>query len=486
MNEINWPVLAPALTLLTTASAALLVALFVKSSKPVAVLSLVGLAVAAAFNLPLFVQSRAGATLSSFGLSYLADLPSTAFTFIILLGTALAIALSWDYLQRSGLEQPEYYPLLLLSATGAVVVAAAGDLITLILGLEIMSLAVYVLSTWRTHAKESEEAGMKYFLLGAFASAFFIYGIALTFGATGSFVFSEIAAALAADGFDQLWLASLGGLMLLVGLGFKIALAPFHQWAPDVYTGAPTPVTAFMSVVVKTAVVAALIRVFATIFPELAPLLTQAFAVLIAVTLIVANFGALMQRGVKRLLAYSAVAHAGYLGLAVLAASDAGMRAAIWYLLAYTLMNMGAFAVLTLLTDKNDHGDAIERFNGLGRTRPWLAVALTIFLLSLAGIPPLAGFVAKIFVFTAAITAGYVALAVLAIVTSVVAAFYYFGVVRAMYFREAEYDPPQPFSRATQAVVAVAAIGTVLLGLLPGWWYELITIGQGLLSVAGL
>jgi NADH-quinone oxidoreductase subunit N len=240
-----------------------------------------------------------------------------------------------------------------------------------------------------------------------------------------------------------------------------------------------------MSVVVKTAVVAALIRVFATIFPELTPMLTQAFAVLIAVTLMVANFGALMQRGVKRLLAYSAVAHAGYLGLAVLAASDAGMRAAIWYLLAYTLMNVGAFAVLTLLTDKNDHGDAIERFNGLGRTRPWLAVALTIFLLSLAGIPPLAGFAAKIFVFTAAITAGHLALAVLAIVTSVVAAFYYFEVVRAMYFREAEYDPPQSFSRATQAVVAVAAIGTVLLGLLPGWWYELITIGQGLLSVAG-
>lgn len=482
---INWLAFAPALTLLITASVTLLVALFLKSSKPVAALSLVGLGVAAAFNLPLFAQSRSGEAISSFGLRYLADLPGTALTFVILLGTALAIVLSWDYLQRSGLEHPEYYPLLLLSATGAVVMTAAGDLITLILGLEIMSLAVYVLSVWRTSARESEEAGMKYFLLGAFASAFMVYGVALTYGATGSFVYGEVAAALRAEGFTQLWLASLGGLMLLVGLGFKIALAPFHQWAPDVYTGAPTPVTAFMSVVVKTAASAALLRVFIALFPALTPFLTQVFVVLIALTLVVANLSALMQRGVKRLLAYSAVAHAGYLALAVLAGSDAGLRAAIWYLAAYTLMNVGAFAVLTLLTDKNDHGDAIERFNGLGRTRPWLAAALAICLLSLAGIPPLAGFTAKILVFAAAIEAGYVALTVLAILTSVVAVVYYFRVVQAMYFREAEYEPPKPFSRAAQAVVAVTAIGTVLLGLLPGWWYELITLGEGLLAVAG-
>ncbi len=482
LPDIDWLTLAPLLVLLSTASLAALYALYNRSSKAVALLALLGLAVAAIFNLQLFVASRAGELRSSFGLRYLADQGALAFNFVILLGAALAILISYDYLKRAELEQPEYYPLMLLSASGAMVMAAAGDLIILLLGLEIMSLAVYVLSAWRQQARESAEAGMKYFLLGAFASAFLIYGIALIYGATGFFSYPQIVAGLLAEGFEQIFLATLGGIMILAGLGFKVALVPFHQWAPDVYTGAPTPVTAFMSVVVKTAAFAALLRIFAFIYPELGVLAVQSLVVLIALTLIVGNFTALVQRGIKRMLAYSAVAHAGYLALAVLAAGNLGMRAAIWYLTAYTLMNAGAFAVLTLLSDRNDHGDDLERFAGLARSRPYLAAAMTVFLLSLAGIPLLAGFVGKILVFSAAIEAGYVSLTVIAIITSVVAMVYYLRPVMYMYFREPEYEPLQTNSRSTHIAIGIAVFGTVLLGIFPGWWYSLLDLGQSLLA----
>ena len=480
--DINWLAFSPPLVLLFTASLALMFALYERDSRPVALVSLIGLALAAIFNIQLFITDGLGETHASFGLSFLADRPALAFNFIILIGTALAIGVSYDYLRRTELEHPEYYPLMLLSACGAMVMVAAGDLITLILGLEIMSLAVYVLSSWRQGSRESEEAGMKYFLLGAFASAFFIYGIALLYGATGSFSYAPMAAVLLADGFDRAFLATLGGMFVLGGLGFKAALAPFHQWSPDVYYGAPTSVTVYMSVVVKTAAFAALLRVFAFLFPALGTLLTVSFAVLVALTLLVGNFAALLQRSVKRMLAYSAVAHAGYLGLAVLGVGFGGTRAALWYLLAYTLMNAGAFAVLTLLSDKNDRGDDLERFAGLGSKRPLLAAMMTLFLLSLAGIPPLAGFTGKILVFGAVLEAGYVTLAVIGILTSVVAVFYYFRLIAYMYFREPEYEPLHTKSRATGIAIGVAALGTVLLGIFPGWWYGLLSVGRGVLA----
>lgn len=480
--DINWLTFSPPLALLVTASVGVILGLNFKSSKPGAILALLGVGVATALNASLFARSSAGEAFSSFGLRYLADQPALAFNFLILLGTALTILVSYDYLERTELGHPEYYPLILLSATGGMVMAAAGDLVTLLLGLEILSLAVYVLSAWRQNARESEEAGMKYFLLGAFASAFLIYGIALMYGATGHFTYFQIAEVVATPGFDQGLLATLGGAFILGGLAFKAAFAPFHQWSPDVYTGAPTSVTTYMSVVVKAAAFAALLRVFVLVYPDLGDVLTQIFAVLVALTLVAGNFAALLQRGVKRLLAYSAVAHAGYLGLAVLAAGEAGVQAALWYLTAYTFMNVGAFAVLTLISDKNDHGDDLDRFAGLGQKRPWLAAMMTLFLLSLAGIPPLAGFIGKILVFQAAIQAGYITLAVIAILTSVVAVIYYFRVISYMYFRAPEYEPLDVRSRMTGVAIGVAALGTVALGLLPGWWYGLLGAGMGLLA----
>ncbi|HKI58088.1 MAG TPA: NADH-quinone oxidoreductase subunit N [Trueperaceae bacterium] len=479
--DFHWVNFGPVLALLITAAITTLFALFQRGGRSTAWLAMIGVAVAAALNVNLFMLHRAGAAGSSFGLRFLADTPALSLDFVILLGTVLAILVSYDYLQRSDLDHPEYYPLILYSATGAMVMVAAGDLITLLLGLEIMSLAVYVLSSWRQGANESEEAGMKYFLLGAFGSAILIYGTALTYGATGSFVYADIVSAMSAPGFAAPLLVTLGGALVLVGLAFKASIAPFHQWAPDAYTGAPTSVTTFMSVVIKTAAFAALVRIAATVFPGMEPWLMTTLSVLVGLTLVIGNLAALLQTGVKRMLAYSAVAHAGYLGLAVLAGPH-GVRAVAWYLAAYTLMNVGAFAVLMLVSDANDRGDELERFAGLGRRRPALAFAMTLFMLSLGGIPPLAGFMGKILVFQAAIASGYTVLAVIGIITSVVALVYYFRVITYMYFREPEYELPAYRSSAAQVAIWAAALGTVLMGLLPGWWYGLVSSGQQLLA----
>lgn len=469
--------LAPAITLLATVFATLLFALWQKDSRQTAAIALLGAVTAFGFNLSSFL-SRPEAT-SSFGLRFLADTPALALNFLILLGTILAVLVSYDQLQRLELDHPEYYPLMLLSALGAMVMASAGDLVTLILGLEIMSLAIYVLSAWRTSSRPSEEAGMKYFLLGSFGSAILIYGAALLYGASGSFVYGDIVTSLAATASGGLLLASIGGLLVLAGLGFKAALVPFHQWAPDVYTGAPTTVTTFMSVVIKVAAFAGILRLVAVVFPELQGWLLTAFAVMVAATLVVGNFAALRQSGVKRMLAYSAVAHAGYVGLAVLAAGEQGFQAAVWYLSAYTLMNVGAFAVLSLVVNANDSGDSLDDFAGLGSRRPWLALAMTLFLLSLGGIPPLAGFAGKLMVFEAAISAGYLWLAVLGILTSVVALVYYFRVIGAMYFRRPEREAHGSASAATSLAIGIALAGTVVLGLLPGWWHDLLGVVAG-------
>jgi len=492
---IVWSVLAPVLILLGFALLSLLLAVFQSDRSGVGAVALVGVASAAVFAFHLLMEAGHGSAEAGFGLRYLADVPATAFTLVILLGTALAILVGQGTLQRFKLDQPEYFPLLLLAAIGAVVMVSAGDLITLLLGLEIMSLASYALVAWRTDVRASQEAGLKYFLLGAFGSALFIYGIALTFGAGGAFDYASLMAVFAAPGFEAHVTALLGAVLILAGLGFKVAFVPFHQWAPDVYTGAPTPVTAFMAVVVKAAAFGALLRIASTLFASLETLalgavLPGVLAVLIAATLLVGNLGALLQPGVKRMLAYSAVAHAGYLGLAVLGAGEAGIAAAGYYLAAYTLMSGGAFAVLTQLVGDDDRGDTIERFAGLGRTRPYLAAAMAVCLLSLAGIPPLAGFIGKVLVIQAAIAAGQGVLAVVAIIASVIAVVYYARVVVAMYFREPEGGAARPpevrDGPAVRVAIGIAAVGTVLLGLLPGWWYSLLEQGQNLLVYVAL
>src|SRR5690625_648090 len=469
--DINWLVLGPALSILITAIIALLYGLSDSACRAGAVIALVGIGVAAILKFTLS-QISEPARLSTFGGRYLQDATATGFNWVILAGLTLAILVSWNYLRRADLEQPEYYPLMMLAALGAMVMAASADLITMVLGLEIMSLAVYVLTAWRPGrsraAQHSQEAGMKYFLLGATGSAVFIYGIALTFGATGTFHYAEIAAAAASPDFSQPLLLGVGGVLLLAGLGFKAAIFPFHQWAADAYTGAPTPVAAFMSVVVKTAAFAALLRIAAEFLPLSSPWLFETFSWLIGITMIVGNFSALAQNGVKRMLAWSSVAHAGYLGLAVLAAGQTGTGAAMYYLLAYTFMTAGAFAVLGMVSGPDDSGYSLQHLAGLGRRRPGLALGLALFMLSLSGIPPLAGFAGKFLVFSAAIDAGHVVLAVIGIATSIVALFYYSRVVRVIYFEPSSDMPlPEGRDRAGSTAVALAAAGILVLGAFP-------------------
>jgi len=468
--------LIPPITLIAFAAITLLAGVFSRESRGLGPLALMGVLGAIVFKFFLWRDALSvGLSTSTLQGAYLGDAISYGFGFVILLGAGLSIVLADAHAERLKLDHPELFPLLLLATAGALVMVAAGDFVTLILGLEIMSLAVYVLAAWREGSRSGEESGMKYFLLGAFASAILIYGMALTFGATGRFDFAGIAAAVLAPDFAAHGLLLLGALFVVVGLSFKVAFAPFHQWAPDVYSGAPTPVTAFMSVVVKAAAFGALLRVAGTllgafdtgIFAEVLP---GVLVVLIAATLIVGNTGALLQRSVKRMLAYSAVAHAGYLGLAVLAGGDLGMRAAGFYLFAYTLTTLMAFAVLLSLMGDDDGGDQLEGLAGLGRRRPWLAGGLALAMLSLAGFPPTAGFIGKILVFGAAIGQGYVALAVLAIITSVVAIVFYTRVVLSMFLGEGDGSrlPLRRVGVRTAAVLALGALGTIVFGLLPG------------------
>lgn len=472
--------LVPAITLVAFAALSLLYGVFASDRSALGPLALAGVGSALAFAVHKFMTAVAtGAGSATLGGAFLGDGLAGAFTIVVLVGAALAMLVADGHAGRLRLDHPELFPLLLLATAGAVTLVSAGDLIVLLLGLEILSLAVYVLAAWREGSRSGEEAGMKYFLLGAFASAILVYGIALTYGATGRFDLAGIAAAIAAPGFDAAGLAALGGVFLLVGLGFKVAFAPFHQWAPDVYTGAPTPVTGFMSVVVKTAAFGALLRVAGAVVEAQGGAYGEAFTVvlslLVAATLVVGNTGALLQSGLKRMLAYSAVAHAGYVGLAVLAGGPDGVRAAAAYLLAYTFVNLLAFAVLTSLVGDDDGGDRLERLAGLGRRHPWTAGALALAMLGLAGFPPFVGFVGKVAVFQAAIAAGHVALAVLGIATAVVAVVYYGRVVLALYLRDP--DPSTAaLHRAPQATAAlvIAAAGAVLLGLFPGWWLDLL------------
>lgn len=476
--------LAPLLTLLITASAALLIGVTTDDARNGGALAVLGLLVAALFAGFRLLDAAGGAPVTSFGLQWQVDAPSAGLTLTVLIGAFLAVLIGWDALARTGMDRPEYYPLLLLATAGAVTMIHAADFVVLLLGLEILSLAVYALSAWRDGDRQSEEAGLKYFLLGAFASSVLIYGVALVYGATGAFAFTEIAAALG-DG-PTAPLALLGGVLVLAGLGFKVSFAPFHQWAPDVYTGAPTPVTAFMSVVVKAAAFGALVRVFALAWPQALPELDTMLAVLVALTLLVGNFGALLQSGVKRMLGYSAVAHAGYLGLAVLAAGQGmlGQQTVAWYLLAYTVMNAGAFAVLSQVMGDDPRGDRIEAWEGLGTRRPGLAIAMTLFLFSLAGFPPLAGFFGKALAVQAALQAGWTALAVLALITAVVAVVYYLRVVLAMWLAKGGQGTPLRSGAASWAI-GLAAAGTVALGLFPSVWYGLLE-GVRLVIRAGL
>jgi len=367
-----------------------------------------------------------------------------------------------------GLERGEYYTLLLFSVTGMMLMAQAADLIVVFLAWELLSIPLYVLAAFARPKAESEEAGLKYFLLGAFATGFVVYGTALVFGATGSTNLAAIVA-FASDGTPGL-LLSIGAALILVGFGFKVAAVPFHMWTPDVYQGAPSAVTAFMSSGAKIAGFAALLRVFATAFPSIATDMTGIFWALAALTMILGNVIAIAQTNIKRLLAYSSIAHAGYILMAFVPygnpeVAPVSIAAGLFYLVAYALMNFGAWGVVIALEKESGQGLELNDYAGLARKHPALAAAMTVFMLSLIGLPPTLGLVGKIYLFRAVIDGGFYGLAVIGVLTSLISAYYYLRVVVIMYMRDGE--PETEHESFLDLTTIATAVATVVISLVP-------------------
>jgi NADH-quinone oxidoreductase subunit N len=412
------------------------------------------------------------------GFGGLVQSDSFSFFFRLLIGTVafLVVLAAGPYLERERLPIAEFYALLLFAAAGMGVLASAQELLTAFIGLEMSSISSYVLAGYRRDALKSSESAMKYFLLGSFATAFFLYGIALVYGSSGTTMLTKMSSP---DLFHST-LFELGLAMILIGLGFKVAAAPFQVWTPDVYEGAPTPVTALFSAGPKAAAFALLLRIFATV-PAATHFWFWAFWVLAAVTMFAGNLGALVQTNVKRLLAYSSIAHAGYILVAFAAvttmarngAAEAGpaYAAVLFYLLSYALVKLGAFTIVSQLGGAGEKNLSIDDYAGLAQRQPWVAAALSVYLLSLLGLPVTAGFFGKFYVFKAAVNSHLMWLAILMAINSIIGAYYYFRLIVVMYMREPSAEAaavgPVAFPIGVNAVLLITVAGTILFGLYP-------------------
>lgn len=391
---------------------------------------------------------------------------SVILSVIMLTTTLLWFIMSSDYLRKETSET-DHTALILFALVGGLILTCYTNLVMLFLGIEILSIPLYVLAGSRKNELQSSEAAFKYFLLGAFASAFLLFGIALVFGATGSFDGAQIGNFIG-ENHEKLPAFFYGGvIMMMVGLLFKISAAPFHFWAPDVYQGSPTVFTAFMSTVVKTAAIVAILRLFhSKVFGGVSDFWMPVMAGCVGLTFVIGNLSAAIQTSVKRMFAFSSISHAGFLLLAIVAASAFTPKAIIYYTIAYSVASIVAFTVLISVI-RAAGSDDIENFNGLGKKSPLLAVVMSIALLSLAGIPPTAGFFAKYYVLTAAIGSGHVWLAIIGILTSLIGVYYYFRILIAMFFKEPKEGVEYTTSAQHQALLFVTAVAVIVLGLLP-------------------
>lgn len=464
--NVNLLPLLPAIQVLFTALVVVLRDLFIEEHKTkgfLAFISFIGIGLAGAEIVALW-----GAQEGSFNDAVLLDNFGLFFSLLFLAAAALTILSSIHYIRQAGIHEGEFYALILFATVGMMLMAAANDLLVFFLGLETMSVAVYVLTgMWRSSSRSSE-AAMKYFLMGAFATGFLLYGIALIYGATGSTNLNVIADFLLEQPSDwPLYLVG-GGFLLLIGSAFKVGAVPFHFWIPDVYDGAPTPVTGFMSVAVKAAAFAAWARI---LMHQLSPLDADwVFPLwIIAIgTMTLGNLLAIGQISVKRMLAYSSIAHAGYLLIGVVVGEEWGGLPLLFYLLTYTFMTVGAFAVVSCLAESDDPREGYHDFAGLGFRRPFLGMAMAIFMLSLAGFPPLAGFAGKFYIFRGAVLSGQLNLAIIGVLNSLLSVIYYLRVIVAMYMEEGGAEG-KSFTQAPYVYIAVALAlaGTIYLGVLP-------------------
>lgn len=466
LTPADYSTIWPLIFLTVWASTLLLVDLFIPKERKgiTALLSVLGLAVTVGLTL---IQIGEGNT--GFNGMIVIDGFAVFVNILLLLSGLLGIALAYGYVKRMGLERGEYYILLLFSVIGMMLMAQAADLIVVFLALELLSIPLYVLAAFARPNVASEEAGLKYFLLGAFATGFVVYGTALVFGATGSTTLVTVVER-AAPGAENLLLLSIGAALILVGFGFKVAAVPFHMWTPDVYQGAPSAVTAFMSSGAKIAGFAALLRVFATAFPSISVDMTGILWALAALTMILGNLIAIAQTNIKRLLAYSSIAQAGYILMAFVPygnpeVAPTSIAAGLFYLAAYAVTNFGAWGVVIALEKSEGRGLEIADYAGLARKHPVLAAAMAVFMLSLIGLPPTIGLVGKIYLFRAVIDGGFYGLAIIGVLTSLISAYYYLRVVVVMYMRDGEPQTQrEPFLDFTTMATAIA---TVVISLVP-------------------
>ncbi len=467
LENINFAAIMPSLVLSCFGMLLLLLNVFLPKGKTnlVAWLSVVALVVTGFVSLGAWNDPQFG-----FAGHVALDNFATFFNITFLIAAALSILMSDGYLKREEYMVGEYYPLILFTTAGAMWMASGTDMMTIFLGLEVLSISLYVLAGFLRTKTDSNEAGLKYFLLGAFSTGFLLYGIALIYGVTGTTNVADIGLYLSAHPGELSNPMTLAGMVLLsTGFLFKIGAAPFHMWAPDVYQGAPTPITAFMSAGPKAAALAAFMRVLTLGLGGLQDEWTSILWVLAVLTMTVGNVVAIYQKNLKRMLAYSSIAHAGYALVGIVAANEIGMSGILFYMLAYTFMNIGAFGILVLAGKKGEENLTLEGFSGFGYKRPLLGVAMAIFLFSLMGIPPMAGFAGKFFIFAGAIKAGYIWLAVIAMLNSAVSLYYYLRVMVYMYFKDAveEYDWVTMNVGAVVSIV-LALIGVLYLGIVPG------------------
>ncbi|MEE8449000.1 MAG: NADH-quinone oxidoreductase subunit N [Thermodesulfobacteriota bacterium] len=469
--RVDFLLLAPIITVSVTGFLVLIFDLLLSKEKKhlLAYIGLAGLGVVVISSVALWGENTA-----SLNGMVLTDNFAIFFNLVFSVIAGLSLLLSVRYIREMGINYGEYYALIIFSTLGMMVMGMAGDLLMVFLGMELLSVPIYILAGFLKRDARSNEAALKYFLLGAFSAAFLLYGIALIYGAAGTTNIEGIARFASGPGALKNPFLLMGMGLIIIGLGFKVALVPFHMWTPDAYEGAPVAVTAFMSVAPKAAGFAVFLRVLLVALPSARADWLIIISVLAVLTMTLGNVAAIAQTNIKRMLAYSSIAHAGYILVALVAGDEMGGSAVLFYLLVYSLMNLGAFGIVILLVTGGEERSRLSDFAGLATSHPVAAAAMALFMLSLTGIPPTAGFVGKFYLFSAAVNAGFIWLAIIAVLNSAVSVYYYLRVIIIMYMSEASsVERPLILSPSSVIALVLAAAGTLALGLYPTFFLGL-------------